>query len=52
MPEICKTDIQTIERLLRQCSKEIEALSPPTSSARDLARRCNKMRKKLLKTSK
>nr|DAX77419.1 MAG TPA: hypothetical protein [Caudoviricetes sp.] len=52
MPEICKTDIRTIERLLRQCSEEIKVLSSPTSPARDLIRRCNKMRKKLSKVSK
>nr|DAY10920.1 MAG TPA: hypothetical protein [Caudoviricetes sp.] len=50
MPEICKTDIRVIERLLRQCSEEIEVLSSPTSPARDLVRRCNKMRKKLSKS--
>lgn len=48
MPEICKTDIQAIARLLRQCSEEIEKNTSSASPARDLVRRCNKMKKKLL----
>ena len=29
--ELCKTDIQTIERLLKQCSDKIEKYAPKTS---------------------
>ncbi len=49
MPKICNTDLKTINRLLRQCAAELENSTHPTSPARDLARRCNLMRKKLLK---
>ena len=45
--ELCKTDIQTIERLLRQCSDKIEKYAPKTSPDQDLCRSCKKMLKKL-----
>lgn len=48
MPNICKTDLERIEHLLVQCSNAIEKHTLPLSPARDLIRRCNKMRKKLL----
>lgn len=44
---LCKTDVQTIERLLRQCSDKIEKYAPKTSPAQDLCRRCKRMIKKL-----
>lgn len=49
MPEICKTDIQMIQRLLKQSSVVIERVTSPDSSSRDIVRRCNKMIKKLNK---
>lgn len=44
---LCKTDIQTIERLLRRCSDKIEKYAPKTSLDQDLCRRCKRMIKKL-----
>ena len=45
--DLCKTDIQTIERLLKQCSDKIEKYAPKTSPDQDLSRRCRNMVKKL-----
>ena len=45
--ELCKTDIQTIERLLIQCSDKIKKYAPKASPDQDLCRRCKKMLKKL-----
>lgn len=50
--ELCKTDLQQLERLLRQCSVNIEKYAPKTSPAQDLCRRCNKFIKKLNKKKK
>lgn len=44
---LCKTDVQTIEHLLRQCSDKIEKYAPKTSPVQDLCRRCKRMIKKL-----
>lgn len=45
--ELCKTDMQVLERLLRQCSDKIEKYAPKTSPDQDLCRRCKKFIKKL-----
>lgn len=45
--ELCKTDIQNIERLLKQCSEKINKYASPASPDRDLCRRCGIMLKKL-----
>lgn len=45
--DLCKTDIQSIERLLKQCSDKIEKYASKTSPDQDLCRRCKKMIKKL-----
>lgn len=47
--EVSKTDIKMIEHLLRQCSCFIVNNAPKTSPDQDIARRCNKMIKKLNK---
>lgn len=47
--DISKTDIKMIEHLLKQCSGYIENTAPKTSPEQDIARRCNKMIKKLNK---
>ena len=50
--KLCKTDIQTIERLLKQCSDKIEKYAPKTSPDQDLCRRCRNMIRKLNNKSK
>lgn len=45
--ELCKTDMQALERLLWQCSDKIEKYAPKTSPDQDLCRRCKKFIKKL-----
>ena len=45
--DLCKTDIQIIERLLLKCSDKIEKYAPKTSPDQDLCRRCKKMIRKL-----
>lgn len=49
MPNISKTDIQKLEKILYQCSEYIANSSPPTSPLQDIVRRCRQMTKKLKK---